>query len=90
MKSIRINFLIGLGICIIIMFLFSQVPDTQKKVLSKKHQNFKKDEFSNEPVERNKFFFRLLRDPITNSIPDHIREKELKFARKLEQKNYSG
>ena len=70
------------------MFLLSYSPDIQDKELRGKNKNFeKKEEFSNEPVERNQFFFRLLRDPATNSIPYHIREKELKFARKLEQKN---
>ena len=88
MKSIRFNFLIGMGIYILIMFLLSYSPDIQDKELRGKNKNFeKKEEFSNEPVERNQFFFRLLRDPATNSIPYHIREKELKFARKLEQKN---
>ncbi len=88
MKSMKLNVILGVGICCLILFLFSNALDTQKKELLEKHQNFEKEEeFSNEAEERNKYFFMLLRDPATNSIPYHIREKELKFAKKIEQIN---
>ncbi|MCX6175593.1 MAG: T9SS type A sorting domain-containing protein [Ignavibacteriales bacterium] len=34
-------------------------------------------------IERNEYFFMLLRDPRTNSIPENIREKEIAFASKI-------
>ena len=34
---------------------------------------------------RAEYFFRMLRDPATNTIPNNIREKELAFARSLRQ-----
>ncbi|MEK6552197.1 MAG: hypothetical protein AABZ54_01935, partial [Bacteroidota bacterium] len=34
-------------------------------------------------IERSEYFFSILRDPRTNSIPENIREKEIAFASKL-------
>ncbi len=34
-------------------------------------------------IERGEYFFSILRDPGTNSIPENIREKEIAFASKL-------
>ncbi len=34
-------------------------------------------------IERNEYFFSILRDPRTNSIPENIREKEIAFASRL-------
>lgn len=34
-------------------------------------------------IEREEYFFSILRDPRTNSIPENIREKEIAFASKL-------
>lgn len=34
-------------------------------------------------VARSEYFFRLMRDPATNSIPENIRNRELHFARSL-------
>ncbi len=87
MKSVKLIVLLGLGICSFMLFLFSNALNVQKKELSQKRENFEKEEYSNESEERNKFFFRILRDPATNSIPYHIREKELKFAKKIKQNN---
>lgn len=36
---------------------------------------------------RSDYFFNLLRDPATNSIPKNIRERELEFAKNLKLKN---
>ncbi len=35
--------------------------------------------------ERAEYFFRMLKDPVTNKIPERIREKELAFAKKLKE-----
>lgn len=39
--------------------------------------------------DRQEYYFRLLRSPLTNRIPDNIRQKELEFARNLDIQNKS-
>lgn len=38
-------------------------------------------------IARSEYFFRLLRDPATNSIPPNIRNRELNFAKQLPTRN---
>jgi len=87
MKSTRLVFLLGLGIYSVVILIFAYELNKPKKELSGKHKYFEEDKFSNEPQERNEYFFRLLRDPSTNAIPYHIRERELKFAKRLALRN---
>ncbi len=87
MKLIRLNLLLALAICGIITVLFSNAMNTQKKEVANRQNFSKEEEYSNEAEERSKFLFRLLRDPATNTIPYHVRQKELRYAGKLSSKN---
>ncbi|MEW6701136.1 MAG: sialidase family protein, partial [Bacteroidota bacterium] len=53
---------------------FIKNKEEEEKYLKKKEQT---------AIERNEYFFMLLRDPGTNSIPENIREKEIAFASTL-------
>lgn len=53
---------------------FIKGEEEEEKYLEKKEQT---------AIERSEYFFMLLRDPRTNSIPENIREKEIEFASKL-------
>ncbi len=87
MKSLKLIFIMGAAICGLIIFLFSNSLKNSKNELFTQKEKFENEESSNEADERNKYFFMLYRDPATNSIPNHIREKELAFAKKLESKD---
>ena len=54
--------------------------ELNKTTLEQKLQNAK---------DRDEYFFQLMRDPKTNSIPQNIRAKEIEFAKTLPQKKNS-
>jgi hypothetical protein len=51
-----------------------------------KSKSFKLPKFERKKA-REDYFFKILRDPATNSIPQNIRERELQFARTLDNAN---
>ena len=57
MKSTRLVFLLGLGIYSVVILIFAYELNKPKKELSGKHKYFEEDKFSNEPQERNEYFF---------------------------------
>lgn len=68
---------------IIAFFLLNNYEsDITKKIYKK---NYIEKEESSEPEGRAEYFFRMLRDPRTNSIPLFIRQRELEFAKKLDK-----
>lgn len=77
--------LLGLSIVIIGFFLTTQKNSSKEHVdnLISKEEESIKDRAENSK-ERQEHFFRLMRDPATNKIPDNIRAKELEFAHKLD------
>lgn len=58
-----------------------RVDEIKNKYAEKKELKFKTKK------ARSEYFFNLLRDPATNSIPSNIRQRELQFAKNLKQKN---
>ncbi len=53
----------------------------------RKEIHFKKLNKKERKKARSDYYFNILRDPSTNSIPENIRTKELEFAKKLPRKN---
>jgi hypothetical protein len=87
MRTLKIPFTITLIVTFGFAFFFSQYLTVQKKQnkvyssSSPKGMKYKKG--------RTEYFNRLLRDPKTNEIPKNIRQRELEFAKELNNRNKS-
>ncbi|MEP1152258.1 MAG: T9SS type A sorting domain-containing protein [Balneola sp.] len=85
LQSILAITLLGLTVIMVGLFLTNQ-----KDTINNQIGNFVSGEEKtiNDRAENSKdrqdHFFRLMRDPATNKIPDNIRAKELEFAHKLD------
>lgn len=87
MKSRNQNILSALLLGIVVVLIVLILPNQQTKYVD--HQLIHDEEKSvldraENSKDRREHFFRLTRDPQTNTIPDNIRSKELEFAHKLE------
>lgn len=83
----RSNRLFYIGISSIIaltLILFVFYDDYESSFEFNENENEENEEHEMEfKKSRAEYFFNMLRDPATNSIPEGIREKELAFAKKL-------
>lgn len=61
--------------------------DSSSNELTIKQKNFNKLGKIEKKQARSDFFFNIMRDPSTNSIPSNIRERELRYAKTLPKKN---
>ena len=84
LRSNFILFLLFLGLTLI--GVESLVDQSSNQVILNK-MNLNKLSKIEKKKARGDFFFNILRDPSTNSIPQNIRSKELKHARTLPHKN---
>lgn len=58
-------------------------PDKDTQLADRIEKQMGKMDRAEKKAARSEYFFRLMRDPATNSIPENIRNRELTFARTL-------
>ena len=78
--------LMFISFCVFFLINANVLIKSQQNVLSSQKIESESKYYS-KINDRDKYFFRLLRDPATNQIPKNIRQKELKFAKILSEKN---
>lgn len=84
-KNSTISLLIITGILLLAaggLLYFSSTP-SDDELAGRIEEQLGKMERAEKKAARSEYFFRLMRDPETNSIPENIRNRELKFARSL-------
>ena len=73
-------------ILLLVIISFFYIGNSEREISKNTDENhFVEKEESSEPEGRAEYFFRMLRDPRTNSIPPSIRQRELEFAKKLDE-----
>lgn len=87
MKKVFLLLAVGISATLI---TFSILKKSEKKP-EKPHvrSTFSPKGSKEEKAGREEYFFNMLRDPATNSIPEGIRAKELSFAKELDKKYQS-
>lgn len=65
---------------------FMLIPDKNEKPYPNLAKSEKEIQKRKTKKARDDYFFKISKDPVTNKIPDNIREKELNFAQELQEK----